>query len=301
MTQLIAIFFNVITPVFALVLIGYIAGPRLNLEARTLSRTAYFVLIPAFVFNTISTADFEAAVALQMVGFITAVYAVVSLLALIVGLLLRKSGEMISAYVMVAAFGNVGNFGLPLIEFHLGSAALLPATIYFLAVIVIAFVISVTAASWQKGGVLRSALAVLKTPALIALVPALLVNGANITPPLAVMRITQLLGAAMVPIMLVTLGVQLAGNSRIRFNRDTLIASSIRLLGGPLVAFALVGFFELSNVEQGAGILQASMPAAVLVSIIAIENDVLPEFVTTTVLFSTIVSVVTLTLLLAFV
>ena len=32
------IFLNVITPVFALVLIGYVAGPRLGLEARTLSR-----------------------------------------------------------------------------------------------------------------------------------------------------------------------------------------------------------------------------------------------------------------------
>ena len=33
--QLIEIFFNVITPVFGLVIIGYFAGPRLELEART--------------------------------------------------------------------------------------------------------------------------------------------------------------------------------------------------------------------------------------------------------------------------
>jgi hypothetical protein len=41
------------------------------------------------------------------------------------------------------------------------------------------------------------------------------------------------------------------------------------------------------------------MPAAVLASIIALENDLLPEFVTTTVLFSTLASIVTLTLVLA--
>ena len=45
--------------------------------------------------------------------------------------------------------------------------------------------------------------------------------------------------------------------------------------------------------------MQAAMPAAVLTSIIALEYDLLPDFVTRTVLFSTLASVVTLTLILA--
>jgi hypothetical protein len=47
-----------------------------------------------------------------------------------------------------------------------------------------------------------------------------------------------------------------------------------------------------------AGILQASMPSAVLVSIIAMENDLMPAFVTTAVLFSNLASIVTLTVVL---
>ena len=43
------------------------------------------------------------------------------------------------------------------------------------------------------------------------------------------------------------------------------------------------------------------MPAAVLTSLIALEHDLLPDFVTTTVLFSTILSSITLTLVLALV
>ena len=38
------VFLNVVTPVFILVVIGYFIGPRLKIEARSLSRTAYFVL-----------------------------------------------------------------------------------------------------------------------------------------------------------------------------------------------------------------------------------------------------------------
>jgi predicted permease len=42
--------------------------------------------------------------------------------------------------------------------------------------------------------------------------------------------------------------------------------------------------------------LQAGMPTAVLAAIIAREYDLLPDFVTTAVLLSTIASVITLTI-----
>lgn len=299
--QLLEIFINVITPVFALVLIGTIAGPRLGLEARTLSRTAYFILVPSFIFNVISSAESDAALTVRMLVFITVVHLTLAVVAFGVGLALKRPSRMVSVYVLVAVFGNVGNFGLPLIEFRFGPDALLPATIYFLALIIVAFVIGVFAASWHTGGGAGALLSVLKTPAIIAVVPAILVNLLNIPVPLMVTRITGLLGAAMVPIMLVALGVQLAANEKLTINFDTVMASSLRLIGGPLLAILLVGFFDLPELERGAGILQSSMPAAVLVSIIAFEHDLMPEFVTMTVLFSTILSVITLTLLLAIV
>ncbi len=104
----------------------------------------------------------------------------------------------------------------------------------------------------------------------------------------------------MVPVMLVTLGIQLAGMGRPKLlDGDVILISLIRLLAGPAFAFVLAAPFGLSGVERGAGIIQASMPAAVLTSLIALEYDLLPDFVTTTVLFSTLLSAVTLTLVLA--
>lgn len=299
--QLLEIFINVITPVFLLVIIGYVVGPRLGLEARTLSRAAYFLFVPSFIFNVISTARTEAALAVRMFLYIGAVHVALALLALLVGLLLQRPSPMVSAYILIAVFGNVGNFGLPLIEFRFGPEARLPATIYFLALVIIAFAIGVYAASWQSGGGWRAMLAVLKTPAIVAAVPAVVVNWSGITLPLVITRVTGLLGDAMIPVMLVTLGVQLASNSSLKINSDTLIATTLRLIGGPILAFALVGFFDLTGLERGTGILQSSMPAAVLVSIIAFEHDLLPEFITMTVLVSTVASVITLTLLLAIV
>ena len=79
------VFLNVVSPVFILVVIGYFIGPRLNVEARSLSRTAYFVFVPAFVFNIISEAKIEAELALQMVSFIFAVQIAVASLVFLSG------------------------------------------------------------------------------------------------------------------------------------------------------------------------------------------------------------------------
>lgn len=294
--ELAAIFLNVVTPVFALVLIGAGAGRWLALDTRTLTRFAYFLLTPAFVFNIIGKADVSAALALRMIGYIAAVEVALALLGFALARLLRRPRKMVGAYILIAVFGNVGNFGLPLIEFRLGPEALVPATVYFVSVSMIAFTIGVAAATGSQGRKRDALLSVIKTPALIAL-PFALAFGAVGGPPLFLERIVGLLGAAMVPTMLVTLGVQLSQMGQFRFSADMLFATALRLIGGPLLAFALVVPFGLTGLERGAGILQASMPTAVLASIIALEHDLLPEFVTPTVLFSTLISLVTLTVL----
>lgn len=297
--QLAGIFLNVITPVFTLVLIGYLAGPRLKLEARTLSRFSYYILMPAFVFNIISQAELQANLATRMIVYILVVLLGCALLGFLVAWSLGRSVKMITAYILIAMWGNVGNFGLPIIEFRLGSEALVAATVYFLTIMTFSFVIGVGAANWSRNGGMGATLAVFKTPALIALVPAFLFNWAQIEPPLFLSRIISLPAAAMIPTMQIALGVQLASAKQLSLNRDTFIVSAIRLVGGPVLAILLAIPFGLTGIERGAGVFQASMPAAVLASIIAIEYDLLPDFVTTTVLFSTLASVVTLTIVLA--
>ena len=236
-----------------------------------------------------------------MVAFIVCVTLACALLGFVAGKLLNRPVPVIAAYVLIVVFGNVGNFGFPLIEFELGPEALAPATVYFLAIMFVSFVIGVAAANYVRGGSLAALLAVFKTPALLAVVPALIINWLNWDLPLIITRIIGLLGSAMIPIMLISLGVQLASAGQWRFSRDVLIASGLRLIGGPLIAVALVGFFTLGDVAKGAGILQASMPAAVLTSIIALEYDLEPAFVTNAVLFSTLASVVSLTIILTLV
>jgi malate permease and related proteins len=301
LSQLPAVFLDVVAPVFAIVALGFAVGPRLSLDARTLSRAAYHVFVPAFTFDVISRSTVPLGTAGRMAAYAVLTHLSFGVIAFAIARLLRRSREVTAAYVMLSVFGNVGNFGLALVQFRLGEAALGAATIYFIVITLTSFVVCVGVASWTRGGGFSAIGSVFRTPALVVAVPAAIVSGANLELPLFVSRSVGLLGGAMIPVMLFVLGVQLAETRALRPSADTAVVAALRLVGAPLVAWFLAAPLGLSGVERAAGILQAGMPAAVLVAIIAAEYEIVPAFVTAAVLFSTVISFVTLTVLLVLV
>jgi predicted permease len=301
LSQLPSVFFDVVAPVFAIVGFGWLLGPRLGLDARTLSRSAYYLFVPAFTFDVISRADVPLATAGRMAGYAVLTHLAFGGIAFVVARLLGRSREKTAAWVMLSVFGNVGNFGLALITFRLGPAALAPATIYFIVIVLTSFVVCVGVAAWTRHGGAAAIMTVFRTPALLAAVPAFAVSAWHLHVPLLVQRTVGLLGGAMIPVMLFVMGVQLAESKRLRPNVDVFLVSALRLLGAPAVAWVLAAPFGLTGLERAVGILQTGMPAAILVAIIAGEHDIEPGFVTTAVLFSTLASLPTLTVLLSIV
>lgn len=294
-SQLVSIFFNVVTPVFALVLLAYLLGPRLDIQYRSLSRTAYYLLIPAFIFNVLSRIQIDPATAGRMVIGIGVVYVATGLIGWLTARLLGYGREMAVAFLMTCVFGNVGNYGLALTRFRLGDGAMESATVYMVTVNTIAFTLCVLAASWVRNGGFGALKSLLKTPGVLVLPVALVFPFAGTAPPVMVQRITGLLGDAMIPTMLLILGLQLREAGRLDWGRAALAACGVRLLIGPALGFVMIPLIGLSGVQASAGILQASMPAAVLTAIIAVEHDVVPTFVTSVVFASTLLSLASLT------
>ena len=299
MGELVGIFLNVLAPVFAIVLLGYLVGPPLGLQARTLSRIAYYLLAPAFTISTLGTARIEFVQAARMFAFILAVQVCCCFAGFAVARLLRRPAPLVAAYVLIAVFSNVGNFGLAVVRFALGDTATVPATIYYVAISTSSFAIGVAAANFVRGGRLTAVLAVAKTPAVIAFLVAMVLNLAGLPLPALLLRPADLLGAAMIGTMLLCLGVQFADSGFPRPNLDMVVASGVRLIAGPAFAALLAIPFGITGVERGAGIIQAATPVAIFATIIALEHDLLPGFVTSTVLLSTVLSLGTMAVVLA--
>ena len=126
---------------------------------------------------------------------------------------------------------------------------------------------------------------------------ALNLGGLNVPEP--IMKAVDLVSAAAVPVMLTILGMEL-GRATLGDDRLTIsLATIAKLVFTPIIAFPLAALFGLTGVGRSVAIIEASMPTAVMASIIAVEFDVRPRMVTGIVFVSTIFSIVTLTILLA--
>ena len=112
-----------------------------------------------------------------------------------------------------------------------------------MATVFISFVICVGVASWVRSGGVTAVFSVFKTPALIALIPALVFNITDVEVPIFLSRLSGLLGQAMIPVMLVTLGVQMGEIPKIKINFNVFAASTVRLIGGPVLATAYCTLF----------------------------------------------------------
>jgi predicted permease len=299
--DLVPIFIDTLTPVFLVIGVGFFLGPRLEIDARSMARAAYYVFAPAFIFQILSNAALEAGVVIRIIAVLGLTSVIAGLVALGLGRALRRPAKIVAALVLVAVYGNVGNFGLPVITFAFGEEALPIAGVAFLTVNALAFLIGVTAATWHRLSPVRALATALRTPALLVVVPAVLVNLWDFDLPVLADRSIGLMADAMIPVMLMTLGIQLAAMGRPRIDSDVLLGSGLRLVLAPVITAGLVAVFALDGVDAGVAIAQSSMPAAVFTSIIAIEHDLVPDLVTTTVLLTTLASAVTLTAVLVLV
>ena len=139
-----------------------------------------------------------------------------------------------------------------------------------------------------------------RVPAVYGVAAALLVLGTHVSIPLAAMRPIRLLADALIPTMILVLGMQLERMKKLERPGFIGLAVVLSLLITPLVALGLTWLLGISGPARQAGVLLASMPSAVITTILAMEFDVAPALVTNVVFVTTLISPITLTLLIAY-
>ena len=116
-----------------------------------------------------------------------------------------------------------------------------------------------------------------------------------------IFKAVEMMGKAAVPLMLLLLGMQLADTRLTQGIKLAGLATIIRLVVTPALAWPLANLLSLAGPTLQACLVEASMPTAVTATVLAIEFDAQPEFVTSVVLLSTLASPLTLTPIIALV
>lgn len=299
MTLLLSIFANDVLPIFIVAAVGFAVARVLKADVRTLSRITFNALSPCLVFHLLVTSSLSASDFIRMMALAVLVIVGIGLVARLVTLPLRLDRALTSAFLIVVMFSNSGNYGLPVVLFAFGRDALAHATVYFVANAVATYTLGVFLASAGRRSIGQAARGVLQVPAVWGVVAAGTVVGLGIPMPPAIMRPVELLSGAALPTMILVLGMQLERSAWPDRPALVALAGALSLVVTPLLAVGAAQLLGLTGVARQAAIVQSGMPSAVLTTILAIEFDVEPSFVTACVMLSTLASPITVTLLIA--
>ena len=288
------VFIEVLVPVFLVVGVGFTVARTAGITPKNLTSLAYWVLGPVFVFDVLSNADLEASAVSKIVGATALTMGAIALIGAVFSRMLGLGTSLTGASILTAIYGNAGNFGLAITGFALGNEVLPIAGLVLVTINTLGILTGVGMANVRNGSLWGATRSAVSSPLALALIPALLVNVGNVDLPIWLDRPIGLVAAAMIPVMLLTLGIQIAGMPR-RLPR-TLVALPItlKLLVGPAIALGAVTVLDVGGIAGQVVVLMATMPAAVFTSLIALEHDLEADFVTSVVLIGTLVSAITL-------
>lgn len=306
---MLAIFLKTL-PFFALIGLGYWAGrTRFFTEEATayLTKFVFWFALSAMLFRfaaNLSLADiFDGRFVLAYLSGTVAVY----LLATAVAFARRLPVAEAAVEAQVAVIGNTGFLGVPMLVVLLGPAAVGPV-LMVLAVDLIVFssVITLIITGSREGrmswGIFRTlGLGLLKNPMIVSITLGLIWSGLALPVPGPVNEFLALLGAAATPGALFAIGASLASKSAERMQVAVWLSFAKLFLHPAAVAFAALVVFSVQPYAAGVMIAAAALPVAGNVYMLAQHYGVAPQRVSAAILISTAVSIVTISLVIAWV
>ena len=297
---LLEIFANDLLPVFAIAGAGFLLARFAGVQVHGVSRLTFHVLAPALVFNVLVTSTLDAAQSSRMALFYLLVAVSAALMARLAAIPLRLDRRTLSAFMLVVVCSNSGNYGLPVALLAFGREALAFASVYFVCSAIFSYTGGVLLAASGKRSLRAALQGLVRVPAFYGAMAALLTMSVGITVPEIVMRPVGMLSDAALPLMILVLGMQIERATMPE--RPIVVAAAVvvSLILTPLAAIGWAHVVGLRGAALQAGVLQSSMPTAVMTTILALEFDALPQFVTSVVCLATLLSPLTVTLLIAY-
>lgn len=300
--MLFTIFLHVCLPLVVVAGLGFVMDRVFKLHLETLVKLNLYLMVPAFAFVRLLDTPLEGGGEGWIMLTVFSMMMLCGLLSFITGRFLKLDGAAQKAHSLGSMLANCGNFGIPLITLAFGKAAAAVQVYALVTVNVSTFTVGMFLANTQSGGGtrahLRSLGATLRQPSIYAVLCALVCKLFH----LPVKEVTWLweplhmLAEALIGFALVTLGVQLSQTKPAPLKAPLISCLAIRLIAGPLIALALTQAMHFPKAIAAVLILSSGAPTAVNSALLAHEFGGDRSFATASVYYSTLLSLITVTL-----
>ncbi len=297
-------------PFFAIIGLGYWAGrSRFFTEEATayLTKFVFFFALSAMLFRFAATLPFAEIFSGRLVlGYLigtAGVYALATLVAYLRGLDIPTA----AVEAQCAAIGNVGFLGLPMLALLFTEAAIGPVMLVLTVDLVVFSSLIVILINGGRDGRLTFGtirligLGLLKNPMVVSISAGLIWSAMKIPVSVPLNDFLTILGGAATPGALFAIGASLASKSAERVQIAGWLSFCKLVVHPAFVAIALIWLIPVGTFPASVAISAAALPVAGNVFMLAAHYGVAPHRASAAILLSTIASIMTLPLVIAWV
>ncbi|WP_173915439.1 AEC family transporter [Halobacillus sp. Marseille-Q1614] len=287
---------TILLPIFFVFGVGYLVQRIFRFDTATFSKLALYILVPFLVFRTFYQEQINFSymfIAIYMVGLSLVIILLVTILSKI-----RKFTEKERcALVLACAFTNNGNYGTPLVLFLFGAAGMETAIVLMVLQQLLMSTLGVYYAakgSDSADGVTEALRSIRRMPMVYGALGGIVFNIFNI-PLGTIQEGVNLIADAAIPIIMITLGMQLANIKLDVLDVNKVSAALIiKLIVAPIIATFIVWGLPVDELVKQIMIIMAATPTAANTTMYAIQYQTDAHTVTSATLATTVVSLFTI-------
>ena len=239
-------------------------------ERLVLNRVAFYAASPALLFTAVAQSDARTLFSPVIVVIFFATLATAAVYILSSAVFFRQDIPTTTMGAASASYFNSVNIGLPVSVYVLGEATYVVPVLVLQMVVFTPFILAGLGAE-DAGGrnrvakIADSVRTALLSPVVIGSALGLLVAVVGLEIPDPVMRPLEILGGASIPMILISFGASLRNTAPLATPADrpgTLLATGLKLVGMPAVAWLIALGMGLSEEQVYACVILAALPAA---------------------------------------
>lgn len=303
MSYLGIVFINVIIPMLILLIIGAGMQRKFSFNLKGLSNLLTYCLMPAAIFVNIYTTKVNIEIFKELMGFVLLFSTVLMVISTLFAKILRLDRDQSAVFKNSIVLMNSGNYGLPVSQlvFYANPVGVSIQIVMIIYQNLLTFTYGLyNLVSATKSG-LDIFRALFRLPIIHAVLLGAALNFFNISIPHFLWLPFEHLADAFVAVALITLGAQLSQiQMKTIFNKAILASSFGRLIGGPIIALFIIYLLGLDGVVAQSLFIASSFPTSRNSATLAFEYDVDPNLAAQIVLFTTLMSSLTVGIVIYF-
>ncbi len=293
-------------PFFGLIFLGFMAAKFFRKEQPSGDWLTIFVVyftVPALLFSLLSKAPIEELGNMTFMVATTGSTLLVFILVFLLANFRHKKGiAATSLQAAAGSYSNCGYLGVPLSVAAFGSGAAIPATLIvcfdsLLIFLLVPVFIALGRSDRPEIGTVLSDIVnrIVFNPLILGCVAGILAAYFEFMPPGPINRVIEYLSTAAAPCALFALGVTVGSRSVERSSAGVSTNIFFKLIVHPLVLLCVLLLVGITGVWLKTAVLIASLPTALGVYVIANQAQVETQNVSSTILYSTVISLITIT------